>query len=157
MCLVNYTCLSTNMPCQYVSKYSNLKHQHVSRISASYTYNNIILPISLWPFFMQYIVKGGGWIAPRVAVMPLPVIESETNLNPALWGLQLPKDSGQPIKAISNIDKSYPNSSPLGQNGCHSQAIILDVFSWMKLFVFVLKFWLTFHWSLFLRVQLTIP
>ena len=67
--------------------------------------------------------------------MPLPVIESETNLNPALWGLQLPKGSGQPIKAISNIDKSYPDSSSPGQNGCHSQAIILDVFSWMKLFV----------------------
>ena len=62
---------------------------------------------------MQYIVKGGGWIAPRAAVMPLPVIESETNLNPALWGLQLPKGCGQPIKAISNIDKSNPNSSPL--------------------------------------------
>ena len=33
-----------------------------------------------------------------------------------------------------------------------SQAIFSDAFLWMKYFVF----WLKFHWSLFLRVQLTI-
>ena len=43
---------------------------------------------------MQYIVEGGGWIAPKADVIPLPVIESETNLNPVLWGLQLPRGSG---------------------------------------------------------------
>ena len=33
-----------------------------------------------------------------------------------------------------------------------SQTTLLNAFSWMKM----LEFWLTFHWSLFLRVQLTI-
>ena len=40
----------------------------------------------------------------------------------------------------------------VGQNGLISQKTFSDVFSWMKNFVF----WLKFHWSLFLRAQLTI-
>ena len=44
------------------------------------------------------------------------------------------------------------NSSPPGQNGRHfTDDICSDAFSWMKSFVF----WSKFHWSLFLRVQLT--
>ena len=42
------------------------------------------------------------------------------------------------------------------QNGRHftddSQTTFSNVFSWMKMY----EFWLKFHWSLFLRVQLTI-
>ena len=44
------------------------------------------------------------------------------------------------------------NSSPLDKMGIILQTIFSYVFSWMKSFVF----WLNFHWSLFLRVQLTI-
>ena len=44
------------------------------------------------------------------------------------------------------------NSSPLGKMAAISQTIFSDEISWMKSFVF----WLTFHWSLFLRFQLTI-
>ena len=44
------------------------------------------------------------------------------------------------------------NSSPPGQMAAISQTIFSDAFSWMKNFVF----WIKFHWSLFLRVQLTI-
>ena len=60
------------------------------------------------------------------------------------------------------MDKRWPyyswppgllfNSSPHGQNGCHFADDNSNAFSWMKSFVF----WLNFHWSLFLRVQLTI-
>ena len=41
---------------------------------------------------------------------------------------------------------------PLNKMATISQTIFSDAFSWMKIFVF----WLKFHWSLFLRVQLTI-
>ena len=41
---------------------------------------------------------------------------------------------------------------PLDKMAAMSQTIFSDAFSWMKSFVF----WLKFHWSLFLRVQLTI-
>ena len=86
---------------------------------------------------MQYIVEGGGWIAPRAAVMPLPDIESETNLNPALWGLQLPKGSGEPIKAISNIDKSYRNSSPLDKMAAiHRQPFYMHFHGWNCLYLY---------------------
>ena len=44
----------------------------------------------------------------------------------------------------------YRNTSPPGQSGRHFTD---DTFSWMKNFVV----WLKFHWSLFVRVQLTIP
>ena len=43
------------------------------------------------------------------------------------------------------------NSSPLYKMAAISQTIISDAFSWMKIFVF----WLKFHWSSFLRIQLT--
>ena len=48
----------------------------------------------------------------------------------------------------------WVNSSPRGQYGCHfaAQTIFSKAFSWMKNFVF----WLKFHRSLFLRVLLTI-
>ena len=42
--------------------------------------------------------------------------------------------------------------SPLGQNGPDFANIFSDAFSWTKNFVY----WLKCHWSLFLRVQLTI-
>ena len=41
---------------------------------------------------------------------------------------------------------------PLDKMSAISQTIFSDAFSWIKSFVF----WLKFHWSLFLRVQLTI-
>ena len=41
----------------------------------------------------------------------------------------------------------------LDKMAAFSQTIFSDAFSWMKSFVF----WLKFHWSLFLRVQLTNP
>ena len=41
---------------------------------------------------------------------------------------------------------------PLNEMATISQTIFLDAFSWIKKIVF----WLKFHWSLFLRVQLTI-
>ena len=41
---------------------------------------------------------------------------------------------------------------PLDKMAAISQKIFSDAFLWMKSFVF----WLKFHWSLFLRVQLTI-
>ena len=44
------------------------------------------------------------------------------------------------------------NSSPLNKMAALSQKIFSDAFLWMKSFAF----WLIFHWSLFLRVQLTI-
>ena len=44
------------------------------------------------------------------------------------------------------------SSSPLDKVAAISQQIFSDAFSWMKSFVF----WLKFHWSLFLMVQLTI-
>ena len=44
------------------------------------------------------------------------------------------------------------NSSPLDKMADISQTILSGAFSWMKSFVF----WLKFHWSLFLKVQLTI-
>ena len=40
---------------------------------------------------------------------------------------------------------------PLDKIDAFPQTILLDAFSWMKSFVF----WLKFHWSLFLNVQLT--
>ena len=44
------------------------------------------------------------------------------------------------------------NSSPLDKMAAVSQTIFSDAFPWMKNFIF----WLKFHWSLFLRVHLTI-
>ena len=44
------------------------------------------------------------------------------------------------------------NSSPLNKMAAILQMIFLDAFSWLKSFVF----WLKFQWSLFLRVQLAI-
>ena len=41
---------------------------------------------------------------------------------------------------------------PLDKMAAISQTIFSDAFSWMKKFIFCLKF----HWSLFLKVQLTI-
>ena len=41
---------------------------------------------------------------------------------------------------------------PLDKMAAFSQTIFSDAFSWMKFFAF----WLKFHWSLFLRLQLTI-
>ena len=41
---------------------------------------------------------------------------------------------------------------PLDKMAAILQTIFSDAFSWMKIFVF----WLKFHWNLFLRVQLTI-
>ena len=41
---------------------------------------------------------------------------------------------------------------PLDKMAAFSQTIFSDAFSWMKIFVF----WSIFHWSLFLRFQLTI-
>ena len=46
----------------------------------------------------------------------------------------------------------FINSSPQDKMAAILQTIFWDAFSWMKSFVF----WLKFHWSLFLRVQLTI-
>ena len=45
----------------------------------------------------------------------------------------------------------FVNSLRPGQNGRHF-ADNTDAFSWIEIFVF----WLKFHWSLFLRLQLTI-
>ena len=55
---------------------------------------------------------------------------------------------------IDSLECSDLNSPPppLDKMTCISQTIFSDAFSWMKSFVF----WLKFHWSLFLRVQLTI-
>ena len=55
----------------------------------------------------------------------------------------------QSRSVTSYISKSI---SPLVKMAAVSQTIYLDAFSWMKSFVF----WWKFHWSLFLRVQLTI-
>ena len=44
------------------------------------------------------------------------------------------------------------NSSPPNKMATISQTVFSDAYSWMKRFLF----WLKFHWSLFLRVQLTI-
>ena len=44
------------------------------------------------------------------------------------------------------------NPFPLGKMAAVLQTLFSDAFSWMKIFVF----WLKFHWSLFLRVRLTI-
>ena len=44
------------------------------------------------------------------------------------------------------------NSSPLDKMAVISQTIFSDAFLWVKSFAF----WSKFHWSLFLRVQLTI-
>ena len=41
---------------------------------------------------------------------------------------------------------------PLDKMAANSQTIYSDAFSWMKIIIF----WEKFHWSLFLRVQLTI-
>ena len=52
---------------------------------------------------------------------------------------------------ICVIRPQWVNSSPPGQNWCpFSQTEFSDAFWWMKSFAF----WLKFHWSLFLRVQL---
>ena len=57
-------------------------------------------------------------------------------------------------QSLLGLLSRYPffNSSPLNKMATISQIIFPDVFSWMKSFVFSLKF----YWSLFLRVQLTI-
>ena len=44
------------------------------------------------------------------------------------------------------------NSSPLNKMDAISQTVFSDAFPWMKSFIFLLKF----HWSLFIRVRLTI-
>ena len=44
------------------------------------------------------------------------------------------------------------NSSPLDKMDAISQTIFSNAFYWMK----ILEFWLKLHWSLFLRIQLTI-
>ena len=46
----------------------------------------------------------------------------------------------------------YPTHLPLDEMATTSPTIFLDAYSWMKIFAF----WLKFHWSLFLKVQLTI-
>ena len=54
--------------------------------------------------------------------------------------------------SVLQLFKNQLNSSPPWHMAAISQTIFLDAFSWMKSFIF----WLKFHWSLFLRVQLTI-
>ena len=57
-----------------------------------------------------------------------------------------------PIWFLVNVSHNKLNSSPLDKLTAISQTIISDAYSWMKSFVFCLKF----HRSLFLRVPLTI-
>ena len=59
------------------------------------------------------------------------------------WFLGIPRI----IQTLTEI-----NSSPPGQNGSHFPANVFKCIFGMKTFVF----WSEFHWSLFLRVQLTI-
>ena len=51
-----------------------------------------------------------------------------------------------------DVMNSIVNSSPLDKMAPISQTIFSDAYLWMKSSVF----WLKFHWSLFLRVELTI-
>ena len=57
------------------------------------------------------------------------------------------------IAHFDMVSSNYDlNSSPPGQKmAAISQTTFFNVFSWMKSFVF----WYEFHWSLFLRFQLT--
>ena len=87
---------------------------------------------------------------------PVPVDVCFIRCPPTLWSvwphcLQAP--SCPPcLSTWQHVPASSVNSSPPGQNGRHFADYILDAFSWMKSF----EFWLKFHLSLFLRVQLTI-
>ena len=55
------------------------------------------------------------------------------------------------VSDICNAPRWF-NSSPLKKMTDMSQTIFWDAFSWMKNYVF----WIKFHWKLFLRVELTI-
>ena len=65
---------------------------------------------------------------------------------------QSPVVSSHKEPIIHSFVGVFVNSSPPGQNGRHFADDISDAFSWMKSFLFLLKC----HWSLFLRVQLTV-
>ena len=84
---------------------------------------------------------------------------SDWTIHRAVWS-QLKKISGDyflflhSLRIITTMFTCYNhiNSSPPGKMTIISQTIFSDAFSWMKSFIF----WLKFHWNLFLRVQLTI-
>ena len=57
-----------------------------------------------------------------------------------------------PMGPQGDISCDAFNSSPSGQMAAISQTTLSNTFSWLKM----LEFWLKFHWSLFLRVKLTI-
>ena len=58
---------------------------------------------------------------------------------------------GQTGNVQQRLPPPPPPPPPPGQKGTISQNMFSDAFSWMRGFVF----WLKFHWNLFLRVQLT--
>ena len=64
------------------------------------------------------------------------------------------KEHGNIIGLMKQVNKPFcfPAEREQYKMAAISQTISSDAFSWMKSFVF----WLKFHWSLFLRVQLTI-
>ena len=58
-----------------------------------------------------------------------------------------------PVCAATHLPRDTPLTHlPLGKMAAISHTIFSNAFSWMKSFIFCLKF----HWSLFLRAQLTI-
>ena len=71
----------------------------------------------------------------------------------AIWQpLGLYKETAKEWKEGQRNWQTVSTHLPLDKMAASSQTIFSDAFSWMKNFVF----WLKFHWSLFLRVQLTI-
>ena len=109
-------------------------------------WNHVILVILRWMFGMWKhemvlgcVIPSGKWYCVHRGRQE-PILMVLCWFGNGSWrGLWLP-------------DWKYFNSSPLNKMATILQKITLNAFSWMKSFVF----WLKFHWSLFLGVQLTI-
>ena len=81
----------------------------------------------------------------KVSIKPFSFVNNNNQLGVIFFQLKLVKDA----EWLSGNRFTY---LPLDKMATNSQMIYSDAFSWMTTFVF----WLQFHQSLFLRVQLTI-
>ena len=97
---------------------------------------------SLWrrndgPYFLQ------AWLRISYCLWTTSISTSVTGFTGISVSTMCPTRDGPGLQ-----DRFVINSSCLDKMAAISQTIFSDAFSWMKSFVF----WLKFHWSLFLRV-----
>ena len=89
------------------------------------------------------------WVRPSYHYNGIPILVRLHFHTEMVIGYPFYPGHGKIITSHSFTQKSSINSSPPGQNGRFLQMIFSDAFSWMKSFVF----WLKFHRSLFLRAE----